>query len=143
MLNCSSATAFNEDLRNLKRHFLNRGYGEHFIDDCLMNVTFTDRHRVLQDNILSSCKRTIFSTLHQPGFYRLRQCLSDDWHLLDTTLSNHIFQRPPMIAHRRNKNLKNHLVRTVLPALMDLNMTPNHTEEEQLFLDTINTLVNL
>ena len=44
--NCSSATAFNEDLLNLKRHFLNRGYGEHFIDDCLMNVTFTDRHRV-------------------------------------------------------------------------------------------------
>ena len=98
---------------------LERGYPKSFAEDILTEIKFSMRNTALQ-NKSKTAKKTIrpFITISNPATSNLKKILMKHWHLI---AGNHklarIFQNPPMVAYRKDKSLKNYLVRARIPSL--------------------------
>ena len=97
---------------------LERGYPKSFAEDILTEIKFSMRNTALQSKSKTSKKIIPFVTTFNPATPNLKKILIKHWHLI---AGNHnlaqIFKNPPMVAHRKDKSLKNYLVRARIPSL--------------------------
>ena len=97
---------------------LERGYPKSFAEDILTEIKFSMRNTALQNKPKTSKKFIPFVTTFNPATPNLKKILIKHWHLI---AGNHnlarIFKNPSMVAYRKDKSLKDYLVRARIPSL--------------------------
>ena len=97
---------------------LERSYPKSFAEDILAEIKFSMRNTALQNKPKTSKKIIPFVTTFNPATPNLKKILIKHLHLI---AGNHnlaqIFKNPPMVAYRKDKSLKNYLVRARIPSL--------------------------
>ena len=97
---------------------LERGYPKSFAEDILTEIKFSMRKTALQNKPKTSKKIIPFVITFNPATPNLKKILIKHWQLI---AGNHnlaqTFKNPPMVAYRKDKSLKNYLVRERIPSL--------------------------
>ena len=97
---------------------LERGYPKSSAEDILTEIKFSMRNTALQNKPKRSKKIIPFVTTFNPATPNLKKIVIKHWHLI---AGNHnltrIFKNPPMVAYRKDKSLKDYLVRARIPSL--------------------------
>lgn len=109
---------FTNNIKNLTRHLIYRGYPKKYIQDCLQNITFENRSKYLTppslSRIVSAKKKNNiprFITTYSPYTPSLRHCLLQDW---PTSVTS--YMEKPQICFKKNQAIANKLVRAQLPS---------------------------
>ena len=112
----SSKILFEEKVKNVKQHLLQRGYPKHLIQKTLSEVKFEDRKIAFQQRKNKENKRILsFVTQYQPSVPNLKQILVKEWHLIENKpLLNDIFKEQPITSYKKGRSLKDILVREKL-----------------------------
>ena len=108
----SSMKTFEENIIKFKKHLMERGYPQNFINNTLSEVRFEQRTQaLLQRNKIK--KRILpFITQYHPAVPNLKETLTRKWYLIQQQpLLNRIFKEPPIISYRKGRSLKDILVR--------------------------------
>ena len=96
---------------------LERGYPKSFAEDILTEIKFSMRNTALQNKPKTSKKIIPFVTTFNPAAPNLKKILIKHWRLI---AGNHnlaqILKNPPMVSYRKDKSLKNYLVRARIPS---------------------------
>ena len=96
---------------------LERGYPKSFAEDILTEIKFSMRNTALQNKPKTSKKIIPFVTTINLATPNHKKILIKHWHLYS---GNHnlaqIFQNPSMVAYRKDKSLKDYLVRAAIPS---------------------------
>ena len=108
------------------QYFINQGYNKQHLNELAKEISKLSRDDLLQNKTKKQKDQTtIFVTTWHPKLKKLSSVLLKHFHLLqnDPKLKS-IFPEKPIVAFRRKKNLKNHLVRTdITPKQIDKTAT--------------------
>ena len=114
---CSNLALFDKNANLLKGHFLRRGYPEDLIDKAKEKARAQDRQALIigtgqkQRDKTDSDKLFAIDTF-QPNFSGLKGIIKKHWHqLLRSNDTKYLFDTKIVFGHRRNKNLRDLLVR--------------------------------
>ena len=113
---CTEPEELDKNLRTLKSTLVSRGYNENHIDDQLEKVQNIERIATLdykeKSNELQKIPFVTNFNKHNPN---IREIIDKNWHLLqlDETTGK-AFAQKPIIAYRRNKNLRDLLGQTTI-----------------------------
>ena len=128
---CSIDDDFEAKAEEMTDFFLQRHYPQHIVNNALENVKTIPRQRTLQTNNKTTAEeRPIISLLYHPSIHRVRKILLSNWNLLQVrTEVAQIFDQPPLIAYKRDTNIRDMLVRSKLrqPATRPPGTTPCNT----------------
>ena len=95
-----------------KSKLLNRGYSKKYIEPIISTTLQRTRQETLnyRNKSKNRAPPLVLATRYNPVFQKLRKCLYKHWHLItENSDAKEIFPRPPMIAYRKHKNLKEYL----------------------------------
>ena len=108
----SSIKTFEENLTAFKKHLMEGGYPQHFINNTLLEVKFQQRTQVLpQRNKTKKLNIALHHTI-PPNSSKSQGNLTKKWFLIQQQpLLNQICKEPPMISYRKGRSLKDILVR--------------------------------
>ena len=110
-----------ESFDNLKREFESRlylrGYPHNLVRKILTEVQFSSRQSALRNKTRTSRPPLPFVTTYNPATPNLKKILMKHWHFI-TNQPNlaRIFSDPPIVSHRKEKSLKDYLVRAKIPS---------------------------
>lgn len=117
---CSDVETCDNRLNELKHHLQSRGYGDRAIEDAFSNTRTIDRDTLLQYRPKQQNNRVPFVMTYHPDSPNLHKIIHKRMDILHSSeLMREIFPVAPLVAYRRPKNLKDHLVR----ARVDSNRT--------------------
>ena len=104
---CSETSELNKHLNELKESFINRGYKEHFLIDQFSQISEVTREALLHSKQKIANKPRIPLVLKFKRTLNIKKVIDEHWHLLQINpkLKN-AFQEKPIIAYKRNRNLK-------------------------------------
>ena len=107
------------ELRKLEflTRLIERGYPKELAEKILAEVHFSLRSKALQNKTATSNSVLPFVTTFNPATPNLKKILMKHWHLI--TENNKLaqtFPRPPIVAYRKEKSLKDILVRAKIPS---------------------------
>ena len=98
---------------------MNRGYSERTIQAAIDRARGIPRHIALRRVVRSQAnKRPVFALTYDPRLPPIQNIQARHWRSMvsqDPYLSE-VFEQPPLTAFRRQKNIKNHLIRAKVPA---------------------------
>ena len=107
-----------------KKEFLTRlterGYPRKLVETILAEVRFESRKTALQSEPKTSKKILPFVTTFNPATRNVKKILMKHWHLItgNNTLAQLIYQsNAPIVAYRKEKYLKDSLVRAKIPSV--------------------------
>ncbi|WP_419619241.1 GIY-YIG nuclease family protein, partial [Thiolapillus sp.] len=130
---CSDDADFEEKAEEMANFFLQRRYPENTVKKALDQVRPIPRQKTLQPNSKTAAEeRPIMSLLYHPSTIRVRKIILSNWSLLQArTEVAKIFSRPPLIAYKRDTNIRDMLVRSKLrqPATRTPGTTPCNQEK--------------
>ena len=110
----SSNKTFEENFTTFKKHLMERGYPQNFIDDTLSEVKFQERTQALLQRKKTKIRILPFVTQYHPAVPNLKEILTK-WHIIQQQpMLNQIFKEPPIISYRKGHSLKDILVRAKL-----------------------------
>ncbi|XP_078584852.1 uncharacterized protein LOC144867010 [Branchiostoma floridae x Branchiostoma japonicum] len=114
---CSSTPRFKEKAAEFRQHFQQRGYEEALLDDAITRAQERPREDTLREKgPTPPQERTVLVTTYSPHLPPLQTIIRKYWHLLQlSTRTKDIFKDSPLFAYRRNKNIKDLLVRAQIP----------------------------
>ncbi|XP_078600510.1 uncharacterized protein LOC144875445 [Branchiostoma floridae x Branchiostoma japonicum] len=114
---CSSKPRFKEKAAEFRQHFQQRGYEEALLDDAITRAQERPREDTLKEKgPTPPQERTVLVTTYSPHLPPLQTIIRKYWHLLQlSTRTKDIFKDSPLFAYRRNKNIKDLLVRAQIP----------------------------
>ena len=103
---CSDVNDFGEFCNNLKTAFLKRGFKEDEVEPQLQKAFNVDRTVALTNNVENKGYRATLVATYNRTMPNIKEILMKNWHLLqlDPELSE-LFNQPPMIAFRQNRNI--------------------------------------
>ena len=103
-------------MKNFERRLQNRGYPANVVEKHLSEVKFTDRKASLEQRN-NNARKTIlpFVTQYHPALPSLKTILLGKWHLIQNQPQlRETFTEPPLLSYRKEKSLKDILVRAKL-----------------------------
>ena len=113
----SDNESFEARKRDFESRLIERGYPKALISNILSTVQFSSRHLVLAGKERTSKKVLPFVTIFNPATPNLKQILMKHWHLLSQTPNlARIYLDPPTVSYKKDKSLKDFLVRAKLPS---------------------------
>ena len=114
----SAIENFTTEIRNFKARLISRGYPSDFIDRILAEVKFSDRQNALKNRTRTSNKRILpFVTKYNPANPNLKKILMKHWHIITgQPITARIFTNTPLVSYRKEKSLKDFLVRAKIPS---------------------------
>ena len=95
-----------------KQKLIDRGYSETDIVPLVEKAKQKSRSNALcyKRKNKKTAPPLVFATRYNPVFKNLGRCIRKHWHLIEKdTSTKNLFPRPPIIAYRRHKNLKEYL----------------------------------
>ena len=107
------------ELRKLEflTRLLERGYPREIAENILAEVQFSSRNGALQNKTKTSRNVLPFITTFNPATPNLKKVLMKHWHLItESNRLGQIYSEPPIVAHRKDKSLKDLLVRAKIPS---------------------------
>ena len=108
----SSKATFDENISNFKKYLQERGYTHNLINTVLLEVEFTRRTTALKQNNKERKEILPFVTQYQPSISKLKETLLKKWHLIQNQpLLHQIFKQPPIPSSKKEKSLKDLLIR--------------------------------
>ena len=111
----SSKTTFEENISLFKQRLRARGYPDNLIDKTLSQVKYHERMSVLKTKKKTNKRILPFVTEYRPSVPNLKTILMNKWYLIESqSLLKEKFKEPPMISYRKEKSLKDILVRAKL-----------------------------
>ena len=118
---CSNRETLKVRLNELKLLLLTREYRERSIDEAIQRVLKMNREEALQYKPKKETNRTIFVLTYNPALPSVSKILQKHWRVMtqDPYLKE-VFPQPPMVAFRRAKHLKDHLIRAKIPPVPPL-----------------------
>ena len=112
---CSSSTEADDSMEQIKVKFKNRGYPDTKLDRQKEKTTCINREDLLQDKEKEKSKRIPFTTTFNKELPEIKSIVNKHWHLLQTNRDiAPSFEERPVLAFRRNKNLRDILGQTHL-----------------------------
>ena len=116
---CSKPEYRERQFLNLKELMMNRGYSERTIQAAIDRARGIPRHIAIRRVVRSQAnKRPVFALTYDPRLPPIQNIQARHWRSMvsqDPYLSE-VFEQPPLTAFRRQKNIKNHLIRAKVPA---------------------------
>ncbi|XP_078525914.1 uncharacterized protein LOC144798766 [Lissotriton helveticus] len=109
--NCTELRDYDLQSENMKIKFLQRGYPRRLIREAYKRARFYDRDALLNSNRTKNAPSLVCITKHSTIDGSIRQIINSNWHLLNLNNTQQKIPKP-MYAHRRNKNLKDQIVRS-------------------------------
>ena len=102
-----------ENITTFKKHLIQRGYPQKFINNTLSEEKFQERTQALLLQRNKAKKRILpFVTQHHLSVPNLKEILTKKWYLTQQQpLLNQIFKEPLIISYRKGRSLKDILVR--------------------------------
>lgn len=94
-------------LENIKKNFVNRGYNPQDIDEQFLRTKDIDRKELLEYKEKSNDNKLKFITTFNRSLPKIRDVIGKNWDILLTNEKQaEIFKDKPIIAFKRNRNLK-------------------------------------
>ena len=117
---CSKLEDFDRNAVLLASHFHRRGYPDDIIEQAIIDVRRKDRQSLLQPSTKppsSELNENLFLiSTHLIGHNPLKEIVQQNWKILGrTNTTQNIFSNKITFGQRRNKNLRDILVRAQLP----------------------------
>ena len=89
-----------------------RGYPHNLVRKILTEVQFSSRQSALRNKTRTSRPPLPFVTTYNPATPNLKKILMKHWHFINNQPNlARIFLDPPIVSHRKEKSLKDYLVR--------------------------------
>ena len=131
---CTNIADFDKNAIMIANHFRRRGYPDSLIEKALIDVRRKDRQLLLTPtlgNKASSDKDNLFLvTTHIPGQNPLKNIVQENWKILGRTHTTEpIYKKNVIFGQRRNKNLKDILIRATLPPAVTDSQTKSKTQK--------------
>ena len=107
------------ELRKLEflTRLLERGYPRELAEKILAEVKFSSRNGALRNKTKTSNNVLPFVTTFNPSTPNLKNVLMKHWHLItENNRLGQIYSKPPIVAYRKDKSLKDLLVRAKIPS---------------------------
>jgi len=84
----------------------------------LTEVQFSDRAEPLRNKTKNAKEILPFVTTYNPATPNLKKILMKNWHIIQQQSKlAHISKQPPIVSYRKEKSLKDSLVRAKLPSI--------------------------
>ena len=97
-------------LEKIKKNFVSRGYKQQDIDDQFKRINDLERKELLEYKEKKSEKKLKFITTFNHNLPKLRDAIEKNWDILQTNGKQaELFAEKPIIAFKRNRNLKDML----------------------------------
>jgi hypothetical protein len=94
-------------LENIKKNFVNRGYKPQNIDDQFARINDVNRKELLEYKVKNNENKLKFITTFNRNLPKLREAIGKNWDILQTNEKQaELFKEKPIIAFKRNRNLK-------------------------------------
>lgn len=95
----------------LKKRLLDRGYPKRLVRNAYKRARFYNRDALLQGSKRKDNDKLVCVINHSPINFKVKKAIDKNWHILNTDQDLASLDRP-IIAYRRNANLKDKLVHT-------------------------------
>ena len=103
--------------RNFQSRLLERGYPRELVDKTLAEVVFSSGNEALKNKTKTSKNTLPFVTTFNPAVPKLKEILMKNWFLISNVPKlARIFPNAPIVAYRKDKSLKDFLVRASIPS---------------------------
>ena len=107
---------FESNKRDFKFRLLERGYPEELVNKIQAEVDFSSRNNALKYKPMTSKNILPFVTTYNPSVPKLKEILMKNWFLITNNPNlARIFPDAPIVAYRKDKSLKDLLVRAKIP----------------------------
>ena len=105
---CSENDEFNKHSENLMKKLVDRGHSKTDVIQQIDKAKLVKRSDLLSKKVNTTTKNTILTVTYNRNLPNLKQAIDNNWHILgiNSTIAP-LFKDKPIIAYRRNKNLKN------------------------------------
>jgi len=116
---CSDEQDFLCNSKTFQRHFIKQGYPKFIIEKAFLKVRLLDRQEVLyREKVSSNNDRIVFPIAFHPTNQLVCKTIKNNFEMLseDQELSK-VFNKPPMIAYKKDKSLKDLLVRSSISSV--------------------------
>ena len=115
---CSKTEYRDKQFLKLKELMLSRGYSDRMIDSAIERARTIPRHVALRKVFKKDKdKRPIFVTTYDPRLPNIQNIQAKHWRSMtcqDPYLKE-VFKAPPLTAFKRQKNIRDHIIRAKLP----------------------------
>ena len=120
---CSDEDDFHSKAAEMSSFFEERHYPSKVIVNALDKVRNIPRQDSLQPSLTNaSIDRPVLTLLYHPLTVPVPKIIKSHWHILQSTPNlSDIFDKPPLIAHKRDRNIRDRLVHSKLKC----NATPS------------------
>ena len=110
---CSSETAFDKHAKDINQCFYTKGYDNKVLGGCLEKVRNISRSSLLTSKPTQlSESKIVLSTTFSPICNDIKKIVQKYWYILSTDPAiGHVFNSPPIFAHKRAPNLRDSLVK--------------------------------
>ena len=110
---CSKKERLAMRLQELTTNLKSRYYNEKILKKTFERVYKMDRKVALQKVIPTKEKKTVFTITYHPALPSISQIVNKHWSVMKNENSRleQCFEKAPVIAYKRSKNLKDHLIR--------------------------------
>ena len=116
---CSKPEYKEKQFIKLKELMVSRGYSERTLDSAIERARTIPRHVALRRVLKKQeVKRPVFALTYDPRLPNIQNIQAKHWRSMvgqDPYLSE-VFIQPPLTAFRRQKNLRDHLIRAKVPS---------------------------
>ena len=129
--NCTKDADFEKHAEDMKKHYSNRGYPEKIIQDPYCKAKTRDHHSLIhgEKRKEDGNKRIPLVLTYNPLNPNLLKIIKKHWQILHLSLDcKKLFPETPILAYRRNWNLRDTLVRASL-------LKPIQTEKDRKLRD--------
>ena len=122
---CSEKEDYFLNCEKLCYYFLKRGYSQRTLQQTIREVYLIKRETLLEDKLKAEKDpQMIFVCEWHPNLSTIPQILKNHFHLLENdTKTSKVFTSRPLVAYRRPKSIKNHVIKNTTPKIR-----PNTTE---------------
>ena len=114
---CSMPDVFNERLEELRVDLLKRAYRPKIIEDAFRRIRLISRKEALEKSSNIETEREPLVMTYHPSLPPLSKLVKKHWEVMTKTCPNlsRVFPKPSVVAYRRNKNLRDILVKAKIP----------------------------
>ena len=114
---CSDDVDFADKCQDMCSFFLNRNYPHDVVSRALAKVSDVSRESALVSNTRTTNNRIPFTVTYHPLNNAVKPIVNRNFNLLNSDLAtSNIFSERPLFSFKRDRNLRNFLVRGVLPS---------------------------
>ena len=114
---CSDDVDFANKCQDMCSFFLNRNYPHDVVSRALAKVSDVSRESALVSNTRTTNNRIPFTVTYHPLNNAVKPIVNRNFNLLNSDLAtSNIFSERPLFSFKRDRNLRNFLVRGVLPS---------------------------